>query len=83
MKKNGFSTSEILKYNEFRERKRVLVQAEPLSEELSLVARELNTIYASDGKVYRERLPELFIPPNSNDSTSIYHPVCCSVKSSL
>ena len=97
MKKSEFNTREILEYNEFRERKRVSVQAEPLSDELNSVAKELYTIYASDGKVYGERLPEMFIPPiakNSNEtyssdfiriygSPSIYHPVCCSVKSSL
>ena len=79
------------------ESKRVLVSAEPVSEELYSIASELNSLSVADGKIYRESLPQVFLPPIVTNvdgteqylsdflpkygSPSPFHPVCCSVKS--
>ena len=79
--------------------KRIVTHAEPIPEELKSLSNELSTIYASEGKVERELQLNLFVPPtikqsngteqNSSDfiriygQPSIFHPVCCGVKSRL
>ena len=79
------------------ESKRIVVFAEPVTEELYSLANELNSISTSDGKIYRESVPELLLPPTITNSDgkkqylsdflpqyglpSPFHPVCCAVKS--
>ena len=83
--------------NSENESKRILVSAEPVPEELYSLAIELNSLSAADGKIYRESLPQVLLPPKVTniDGTEQYlsdflpkygfpspfHPVCCSVKS--
>ena len=78
------------------ESKSVNVMAGPVPEELYSFANELNSISASNGKIHRESVPELLLPPTITNLDgakqylsdflpqyglpSPFHPVCCAVK---
>ena len=66
-------------------KQRISTHAKPIPDDLHPFGKKLSTLSVSEGKVYKECPSMVFRPPklSSHQDLSIYHPICCLVKTNM